>query len=113
MTPIASHTEQLLTGLLKRSLQQEVDNGLQQEQNTRNASASTDQTMKDSEQNHFPIQDGTEVQKGEANQVPVQKLPRFSQADRLAPISGDQIRRANGLPFPLAHAWGNGGHQRI
>ncbi|GAB0141483.1 hypothetical protein EsHS_00002074 [Epichloe bromicola] len=31
VSPIAAHTEQLLTGLLKQSLQKEVDNGLQKE----------------------------------------------------------------------------------
>ncbi|KID75912.1 fatty acid catabolic regulatory protein, partial [Metarhizium brunneum ARSEF 3297] len=108
VTPIASHTEQLLTGLLRRSLQQEVDSGLHQEHNVRIESdrrypASMDQTMRYSQQNHLPIQNETEARNEQANQVPVQQAPRFSQADRQGPISGDQMRMANVSLFPLTH----------
>ncbi|KAH0594197.1 hypothetical protein MHUMG1_08036 [Metarhizium humberi] len=107
VTPIASHTEQLLTGLLRRSLQQEVDSGLHQEHDMRIESdrrypASMDQTMRYSQQNRLPINE-TEARNQQANQVPVQEAPRFSQADRQGPISGDQMRMANGSLFPLTH----------
>lgn len=48
VSPIAAHTEQLLTGLLKQSLQKEVDSGLQQELQQEEAA------MKESRRNILP-----------------------------------------------------------
>ncbi|TWU78693.1 hypothetical protein ED733_006007 [Metarhizium rileyi] len=108
-TPIASHTEQLLTGLLKRSLQQEVDSGLQQEKILKfgvnrpfSSSASTDQAVKCLEQTHPLVQDENGIQDIETNQVSVQELPKFSLTDRQTPLT-EQIRMVNGSSFPLNH----------
>ncbi|KHO02004.1 fatty acid catabolic regulatory protein [Metarhizium album ARSEF 1941] len=105
VTPIAPHTEQLLTGLLRRSLQQEVENGLQPEQRMRSESDQrysvlTDQAMRDPEQNHYPIQAESEARDGEAKQVLIPESSKFSQADRQTPISGG--RNTNGQRLAIS-----------
>lgn len=111
LTPIASHTEQLLTGLLKRSLQQEVDNGLHPDLSLRSDSnrnypnvAPADQATGVPREAHFPSQEDGEIQINGTNQVAVGE-PRYSQTDRQTPSSTEQLRVLNPSSFTGEQTW--------
>jgi hypothetical protein len=111
VTPIASHTEQLLTGLLKRSLQQEVDNGLHQEQNSKSATDRPPSRMVSTEhvttastgEAQFTSQDENAASNGGLNPALVPEPTNFAQTDRQIPVPVEQMRMANGSQFPYAH----------
>jgi hypothetical protein len=107
VTPIAPHTEQLLTGLLKRSLQQEVDNGLQQDLNTRMepdraypTPAQTDQAIGSTDGGPFPSQGNQGSSRG-PSQLSVAEVPKYSQTDRQLGLSAEQLRMTTGSSLPF------------
>lgn len=110
VTPIASHTEQLLTGLLKRSLQQEVDNGLQQELGFSNESdrantntTSGDQSVGIADHGTFPNEDDGSQNSG-AYRTPLPVSPRYSQTERPDPSPMGHVRAADGSSYAISHS---------